>query len=358
MIKNLCILLASLSSAASAQAAKNITFGGDEWTVKEGEAKIEQYAGRSGVLLLNHSAVFLDDLSLQDGVIEFDVNHPSDRAFLGVIFRAVDFENFEEFYFRPHLSETPDSVQYTPVFNDVYGWQLYSGDGYTGPMKQKADTWRHVKLIVKGTKAAVFIDDMKTPVLFIHELNREPKAGKVGLRLLSYGSVAHFSNFKASADANIQLPEEPSFQAAQCDSCIKEWSISEPYAYDAELTPSQAKEWMTVNAEKSGLLNIAKFKKRYVNGANTVFVKTTLRSDDDKLTKINFGYSEVTTVFLNGQPLYSGQNTYGSRDYRYLGTIGFFDQVYLPLRKGENELVFSVSESFGGWGLKAKLEDD
>jgi len=46
-----------------------------------------------------------------------------------------------------------------------------------------------------------------------------------------------------------------------------------------------------------------------------------------------------------------------SRDYRFLGTIGFFDQLFLPLKKGSNELWFVVSENFGGWGVKAKLEN-
>jgi hypothetical protein len=32
------------------------------------------------------------------------------------------------------------------------------------------------------------------------------------------------------------------------------------------------------------------------------------------------------------------------------------DSVFLPLRKGENELLFAVSESFGGWGLIADPE--
>jgi hypothetical protein len=30
--------------------------------------------------------------------------------------------------------------------------------------------------------------------------------------------------------------------------------------------------------------------------------------------------------------------------------------VYLPLRPGENELLFAVAEAFGGWGLEARLD--
>jgi hypothetical protein len=46
-----------------------------------------------------------------------------------------------------------------------------------------------------------------------------------------------------------------------------------------------------------------------------------------------------------------------SRDYRFLGTIGFYDKLFLPLKKGDNELWFVTSENFGGWGVKAKFEN-
>ena len=31
--------------------------------------------------------------------------------------------------------------------------------------------------------------------------------------------------------------------------------------------------------------------------------------------------------------------------------------LYLPLKKGENEIRIAVSEVFGGWGLMAQFED-
>ena len=66
---------------------------------------------------------------------------------------------------------------------------------------------------------------------------------------------------------------------------------------------------------------------------------------------LRFGYSDRASVYLNGQLVYRGSNDYQSRDYRYLGTIGPFDEVPLRLHRGANELVVAVSESFGGWDL-------
>ena len=61
-------------------------------------------------------------------------------------------------------------------------------------------------------------------------------------------------------------------------------------------------------------------------------------------------------VFLNGERLFRGSDGYRSRDYRFLGSIGWYDTVYLPLDEGENELLVAVSEDFGGWGIQARLD--
>ena len=60
-------------------------------------------------------------------------------------------------------------------------------------------------------------------------------------------------------------------------------------------------------------------------------------------------------MYLNGTLIYAGDNTYLTRDYRYLGTIGLFDSVVLPLDNGDNELIIAVSEAFGGWGIMGQL---
>jgi hypothetical protein len=70
---------------------------------------------------------------------------------------------------------------------------------------------------------------------------------------------------------------------------------------------------------------------------------------------LTLGFSDRAVVYLNGRPLYRGDDTYRSRDYRFLGSIGWYDAVYLPLEAGENELVVAVSEDLGGWGLQARL---
>ena len=87
--------------------------------------------------------------------------------------------------------------------------------------------------------------------------------------------------------------------------------------------------------------------------ADTAFAKLTVDSDRAALKKLKFGYSDKVKVYVNNRLVYSGDNTFRSRDYRYLGTIGLFDAVYIPLEPGNNEILFAVSEQFGGWGVMA-----
>ncbi len=82
-----------------------------------------------------------------------------------------------------------------------------------------------------------------------------------------------------------------------------------------------------------------------------------VRSASDAVRALELGFSDRAIVYLNGQPLFRGDDTYRSRDYRFLGSIGWFDTVYLPLRAGENELIVAVSETLGGWGLQARFSD-
>ena len=77
--------------------------------------------------------------------------------------------------------------------------------------------------------------------------------------------------------------------------------------------------------------------------------------EEEQDKRLDFGFSDRVRVYLNGRLLFQGDDTYRSRDYRFLGSIGYFDALYLPLRKGENELLMAVSEDLGGWAALENL---
>ncbi|MDG2448779.1 MAG: hypothetical protein P8M34_04055, partial [Saprospiraceae bacterium] len=106
-------------------------------------------------------------------------------------------------------------------------------------------------------------------------------------------------------------------------------------------------------------VDISHLHKRYdqeIEG-NTVFARLDIDSESEQWKLFDFGYSDRVVVILNNKPIYRGNNKWRSRDYRYLGTIGFFDSVYLPLNKGKNVLLLAVSEDFGGWLVTGKFDD-
>ena len=87
-----------------------------------------------------------------------------------------------------------------------------------------------------------------------------------------------------------------------------------------------------------------------------VYARTRIDSDRDHVTKLYIGYSDDVSVFLNGQILYHGRSAQNFRDPGFLGIVNpENDAVYLPLKKGSNELVLAVSELGGGWGFICRL---
>jgi hypothetical protein len=73
--------------------------------------------------------------------------------------------------------------------------------------------------------------------------------------------------------------------------------------------------------------------------------------------KFSFGFSDRARLYFNNKLLYAGEDNFLSRDYRFLGTMGYYDAVYLDLKKGRNEVWIAVSENEGGWGVMGMLEE-
>jgi hypothetical protein len=89
-----------------------------------------------------------------------------------------------------------------------------------------------------------------------------------------------------------------------------------------------------------------------------LYARTNIKSDRDQLKKLEIGYSDDVTVFLNGKILWRGRSAQGFRDPRFLGIVNpENDAVYLPLKKGGNELLLAISELGGGWGFICRLQD-
>jgi hypothetical protein len=162
---------------------------------------------------------------------------------------------------------------------------------------------------------------------------------------------------------------------------LTKWSISPSYdapARNLEHPLSSAEiaaiQWQDVEAEPPGFVVIYRyreaphprvtfqgdFSKRLEPqpGMKVVYARTNINSERDQVKKLFLGYSDDVSVFLNGKILYRGRSAQGFRDPGFLGIVNpENDAVYLPLRKGSNELMLAVSELGGGWGFICQLAD-
>lgn len=332
-----------------------IPFDSPHWKVDAREHERVKWMGKSAIRMVN-GITWLDHIDFTDGTIEFQLNLSGERGFVGGIWRLQDRGNYEEFYVRPHQSGNPDANQYTPVFNGLAGWQLFHGPGYGAPVKYPIGKWFPVKIVVSGNQAEIYVEDMSKPALFVPRLHHDTKAGKVGI---SAGprAPAHIADFKVIPQkAPALMGSAPKMKPAP-EGVITQWKVSDPF--DSNLLSGTApldkqmvaeRTWQTLAAEPSGITNLARLHGPS-RGADTVFARLDVSSDEAKTMALKLGYSDRIKVYVNGQPIYAGTNRYRTRDYRYLGTIGIFDEVYLPLKAGDNEILLAVSEAFGGWGI-------
>lgn len=330
--------------------AEEVEFESDRWTLQNGE--IVEHLGRQA---LKGSAI-LQDVVFENGIIEFDIALQSERSYPGIHFRRQSEQNYEEFYIRPHRSKFyPDVLQYTPVFNGIAEWQLYSGDGFTAGATVPIDQWVHLRLEVLGSQARVFFDTTTTPSLVIKELQHGESRGAIRLNAPPNGT-AYFSNFRYEATDDLQFDPPP--ENVPPYGMISEWELSQPFPasrLDLEKTP-QAQElgditWQAVTSLPSGLVDIARYHGRTGRVADCVFARTTLHAIEDKVQVLRFGYSDAVSMFLNGSMVFSANSAYRQRDPSFLGIVGLNDEVYLPLKKGDNELILAVVELMGGWGF-------
>jgi hypothetical protein len=326
---------------------------------------------------MDGAAAILKDFEMRDGVLDVDVATPASRGFFGFDVRIdADGKNYEEVYLRQHKSGLPDAMQYTPVLNTGRNWQIYNGPGFTGAVDIPKDVWFHLRLEVTGAQAKLYVKDMDKPALVMDDLKSGVQKGQVALYVLT--GAAYFSNFevRTTPDAPWQrhLPPMPA-------GTLTKWSLSPSYdalARNLEhpLSPSEiaGMQWQDVEAEPPGFVVIYRyreaphprvtfqgdFSKRLEPqpGMKVVYARTSINADRDQVKKLFIGYSDDVSVFLNGKILWRGRSAQGFRDPGFLGIVNpENDAVYLPLKKGSNELVLAVSELGGGWGFICRWAD-
>ena len=361
MKKLFTLIIAILCSAHISSAQNIIPIDTTNFDINAQSYMIEQYKGHKAIYLQGGSLT-PKNTTFTNGTIEFDIFLKKEQAFPGVIFRMTEEQNGELFYMRPHQSGNPDATQVLPVTRGISPWQLYFGERHAFVYNYKYDDWTHVKIVVNDNKAQIFLDHAKEANLSWNLFH--PTQGGTLFFRGGNRSGMHLANIKIDKNKKELIDFKP-VERKPIKGLIPEWQLSDKFEeklLDNHTTIKSAiasRTWgKKIQVEEGTAANIARqVSLRNKKPGNTVFTKITINSNSAQTKLFEFGYSDRVVVILNGEPLYRGNNNFRSRDYRYLGSIGLFDAVYLNLKKGNNELLLAVSENFGGWLVTGKFKD-
>lgn len=371
----LCALALFVESAAHSQSPPALFVPTDSprWGL-EGKARAAEFQGRR-CLLLDAGAAVLNDFEMRDGVVDVDVATTASRGFFGFQFRITgDGADAEEVYLRPHKSGYPDAMQYTPILHTGRNWQIYNGPGFTGAVEIPKDVWFHLRLEVVGAQARLYVKEMDKPALVMDDLKSGVQKGHVALYSLTGATC--FANFEVrktpDAPWERHLPPMP-------PGTLAGWSLSPSYDalerdLERPLAEGDVARWEDVEAEPPGFVVINRYRESphprvsFANdfgkrldpqpGTKVVYARTSIESDRDQVRKLFVGYSDDVSLFLNGRILFRGRSAQNFRDPGFLGIVNpENDAVYLPLKRGRNELVLAVSELGGGWGFICRWAD-
>lgn len=324
------------------------------WDV-QGKAAFELRDGRQvlrlgsdGGMPVGGAQANLKNVKFETGVIQFDLMITADRDFVGPVFRQVKDGFGEIIYFRPHLIAKPDAIQYTPVVNNNFAWQIFTGPGFEAEAIFPLRKWIHVRTDVYQSSATLSVDGK--PVLRIPHLKGLPGAGDLGLVALVGGD--YVADFSVEPIPDYRDPDPVPPVAPLPRGTVTTWQVT-PAITQAEAYDRTAKgkwagiDWTPLEVESNAAANLSKVSPD-AGDRHTYIARFRLDSRTPRRELMQFGFSDSVRVYLNGAPLFEGSDKQYSRDYRFLGHVGFWYGVYLPLKAGANDVAFVVTDDTNG----------
>ena len=369
------ILLAGLTAVVAAAQSGNVPLSPDAWVATD-SIRFLPYLGRPA-LYINRGVALVRGASMENGTLDLDVAASDTTNFLGVVFRAAAPRFSNVLFLRPGASGTEEAVQYGPAFNSVgVAWQIYHGEGANAVVDVPRNRWVHVRVELDGPVARLYIDTATAPTLVVPRVVASGGAG-LGVWAGAFGRGAYFSNIRyAAAPGSSGGTAPPSPPAGT----VLGWEISNPIEA-ADFTPAALPDlgrltWQPVEAEPEGFVLINRYREAPVGGVPTdstgavlidsvmtgkmagsrlVYARTTITASHDEIRRMQYAYGNGVVIYLNGRPLVFAMNPGGLRNnLGVMAKVG--DAVYLPLKKGANQLVFAVIECTGGWAFSARLD--
>jgi hypothetical protein len=187
------------------------------------KAELANYRGRPSIRLVDeantsqatasqavasNAMAILTESDFGDGTIEADVAGApragaggAARGFVGIAFHMQpDGSHFECFYVRPTNGRADDqlrrnhSTQY--ISNPDFPWERLRSENpgvYESYTDLEHGAWTNLKIVVSGTRAELYVNGAKQPVLIVNDLKLGKTHGKVAL-WIGQDTDAHFSS--------------------------------------------------------------------------------------------------------------------------------------------------------------------
>jgi hypothetical protein len=314
------------------------------------------------------------DVQFSNGTIEYDVEVV--RGFPGITFhQSPDTKKGDNFYLRYFGTTSPESrttLQYAAIVDSTSMWDLT--DEYQAGATLHIPGWNHVKLVVSGKQMKAYVNDMSRAALMVPALEGDMESGGISFS----GGDATIANFVIKPDSVEDLSPSTGYISTYNDTrYLRNWQATQAsdFAFGKEIAPplpylggprnspgypDSTTKWTPIMAEDRGMVNLTRvlghtpFTKRRL-----AWLRTTIECDSALERTLHLGFSDEIWLFVNGQPLYSDKNHFGSPGQKFPDGRCTIENavVKLPLQKGKNEILIGLANYFYGWGIIARLDN-
>jgi len=176
------------------------------------QAEVSRYQGSAAIKLTGDGYAVVKGSRLHNGTITLDVAgapapgaQEGARGFIGVNFRIqADGAHWENIYIRPTNGRAADqlrrnhSTQYTS--NPDWPWERLRKETpgvYESYVDMVAGEWTHLRVVVHGTDASLYVGGAEQPCLLVHDLKLGDVEGSVAL-WIGPGTEGYFRSFNVS----------------------------------------------------------------------------------------------------------------------------------------------------------------
>jgi hypothetical protein len=196
----ICFSILCLFSLPTARAEQISLTDVSRLVLKNSQADITTYLGKPALRLTEKGSgealAILKNVRFHDGTIELEVsgapakNAPeAARGFIGIAFRMQDDgARFEKFYIRPTNGRADDQLRrnHTTQYESKPDWpwdrlRKETPGVYESYADMVAGEWTHLRIVVQGKNASLFVGNAGQPCLIVHDLKLGDAEGPIAL---------------------------------------------------------------------------------------------------------------------------------------------------------------------------------